>query len=88
MLDCTTGSNYAENADGFTYTDVLLQHGTKQQLASRGLGRIPAAIGDYVTSNVYYRYCFRRNNASILLAALTAWCISLASAACAHEPQL
>lgn len=50
----SAGSVYSENADGFTYTDVLLQHGTSDQLASKGLARTPGAIGDYVTSNIYH----------------------------------
>jgi hypothetical protein len=50
------GSDYSENADGFTYTDVLLQYGTKAQLAINGLARSPVAIGDYVTSNVLCVY--------------------------------
>eukprot|EP01047_Picozoa_sp_COSAG01_P083677 COSAG01_NODE_17611_length_1137_cov_1.514451_1_plen_313_part_00 len=48
------GSFYSENGDGFTYTDVLLQHGTKEQLATHDIARVPCAIGDYVTANVYH----------------------------------
>lgn len=48
------GSSYSENADGFTYTDDLLDHGMTQQLLERGMKRVPLAIGDYVTSNAYY----------------------------------